>query len=99
MLNEDQWNAWKGLPETKALFQVMQLRKERWKERWAAGEFTDLNDYGTTILNAKGIGNCEALDSLITISFHTVTTEIEDAEQDRIEAARESGVSGANRSE
>lgn len=98
MLNEEQWNVWKALPETKALFQLMKLRKEKWKERWAAGEFTDLHDHGTAILNAKGIGNCEALDTLMTLDFHTLTTEIADAEQDRIEATRESGAGGTDRS-
>lgn len=44
--------------------QWAQRQEDELKNQWAEGNFTALNQYGTTIANAKAIGNCEMLDKL-----------------------------------
>jgi hypothetical protein len=53
---QEEFDAWLAHPITQQVLAAARLRKETFKERWAAGAFTDLSQYGTAILNAKAIG-------------------------------------------
>ena len=51
--------------------------KEQLKSQWAAGSFTDLSQFGTAILNAKAIGNCEAFDRMIELEYEQLEQELD----------------------
>ena len=77
-LAQEEFEAWLAHPVTQQVRRAAQLRKEAFKERWAAGEFTDLSQYGTAILNAKAIGGCEQLDWLIGLDHEALQGELSD---------------------
>lgn len=58
---------WRAHPVTQKLFQFLRARKEGLKEQWASGRFTDVQRYGSAILNAKAIGQVELLDRLLEL--------------------------------
>ena len=62
---------------------MLRLRVHQLKERWAAGEFTDLSQFGTAILNAKAIGNCEAYEKVAELDFEDIIGELADEEPKR----------------
>jgi hypothetical protein len=49
---------------------------EEEKDRWAAGHFTDLSQFGTAILNAKAIGRCETLEDIISLDYESLCQEL-----------------------
>ena len=75
----EEFDAWLTHPVTQQVLAAARLRKETFKERWAAGAFTDLSQYGTAILNAKAIGGCEMLDWLIGLDHETLQGDLSDA--------------------
>lgn len=98
MLSEDQFKAWKELPESKALFSAVFARKERLKEQWASGQFTELFEHATAIKNAQAIGECKMLEWILELDFDAINQGVQDGEHDRLEAARQSGSGAAHRS-
>lgn len=76
---QEEFDAWLAHPVTQQILEVARLRKETFKERWAAGAFTDLSQYGTAILNAKAIGGCEMLDWFIELDYETLQGDLSDA--------------------
>jgi hypothetical protein len=49
---------------------------EEEKERWMAGHYTDMSQYGTAILNAKAIGRCEAIHDILNLDYETFCMEL-----------------------
>lgn len=47
-------------------------------EQWASGKFTELNKYGTTILNAKAIGKVEMIDKIAALDYAWIESEEQD---------------------
>jgi hypothetical protein len=80
-------------PATLALRQVLRLWQEEYKEQWAAGAYTDMSQFGTAILNAKAIGNCEALERVLGLDYNQAIGEIDDSYE--YERTRPSGSGGA----
>lgn len=62
------------------------------KTQWAAGQFTDLSQYGTTILNAKAVGKCEAFTLLSELDYNQFLAEIDYEEPVRAGTEGESSV-------
>lgn len=75
MLDQATWDDWLQHPATKALREHFRRRQEMLKDRWASGEFTDVSQYGAAILNAKAIGQCEAIQDLIDLDFELINVE------------------------
>lgn len=73
--DQHDFNEWLLHPLTKRLFAAAGRRKELLKEQWASGAFTDLSEYGTTILNAKAIGSVEILDWLVGVEVQDLFNE------------------------
>lgn len=77
-ITKEQWEAWLGLPVTKALHQYLLSKESGLKDLWSSGEFTDMSQFGTAILNAKAIGNCEVYNEIVNLDFEQVTEELAD---------------------
>ena len=92
MPTETEFLEWLQNPVTQRFREILRDRKESLKESWAGGAFTDLSQYGTAILNAKAIGNCEMLDLMINVEYEELIGE-NDGKSERIEASGASGSS------
>lgn len=68
-------------------------RKLELQEQWASGKFTDQSQFGTAILNAKAIGNCETLDWFLDLDYEALLGEIDDGEPKRTGTEGESSSS------
>lgn len=75
---EQEYLEWRQHPVTKAVFRLLWLREQGLKEQWASGAFTDQSQFGTAILNAKAIGNCEACASVRELDYVQLKGELED---------------------
>ena len=75
---EQEWNDWQDHPATIAQRKVLRQWISELKERWAAGAFTDMGQFGTAILNAKAVGTCEALDKVIGLEYEQLLGEVND---------------------
>ena len=84
MLSEDDYKSWLEHTGTKHFLAAMRQKKEVLKEQWAAGKFTDLHEYATSIKNAKAIGQCEEIDWILDMDHNVINAEIEDGEYDRL---------------
>ena len=80
---EEEFVGWQQHPVTRKLMQLLDFWKRQRQERWSSGEFTDLSQFGTAILNAKAIGNVELIDKIRTLDHVTFFDEVSDAEQFR----------------
>lgn len=58
---------WKAHPVTRKLFGFVRGQQEALKNQWASGRFTELQRYGTAMLNAKAIGQMELLERLLEL--------------------------------
>ena len=76
-----EWDEWKQHPCSEALRQVLRNWQDQLKEQWAAGQFTDLAQFGTAILNAKAIGNCEAFQRILELEYEQLESELDDGKQ------------------
>lgn len=63
---------WLEHPVTRAFQAFLGREQERLKNAWAGGAFTDMGQFGTAILNAKAIGQCETLEMLKTLEAEDV---------------------------
>lgn len=52
------------------------LRREAYKDQWAAGAFSDMSQFGTAILNAKAIGICMMIEDTLGVDWQTVVGEL-----------------------
>lgn len=77
-LSQEEFDAWRDHPVTHLLRELAQRRKEQLKEQWASGQFTDLSQYGTAILNAKAIGRCEEISWFADLDYETFLGECSD---------------------
>lgn len=75
---ESEWNDWQDHPATIAQRRILRQWILDLKEQWAAGAFTDMGQFGTAILNAKAIGNCEAFDKVIGLDYEQMVGESND---------------------
>jgi hypothetical protein len=75
VLHEEEFQEWLQHPVTEALRAWARREKESFKEQWASGAFTDQGQFATAILNAKAIGNCEALERVANIEFDQLKEE------------------------
>lgn len=78
MLEEETWKAWLDHPVTQVLREYLRKEKHSLQERWSAGEFTDMSHFGTAILNAKAVGQCEVIENLLDFDYEKLLTEIDD---------------------
>jgi hypothetical protein len=54
------------------------LRREQYKESWASGDFTHLEQYATAIANAKAIGGCTTYQEVLDIDYPAILGELSD---------------------
>lgn len=64
--------------------------REREKESWASGAWTDMSQFGTAILNAKAIGKCELIEDVVSVEYEQLLGE-KHGEPERTETPGESG--------
>lgn len=57
---------------------MLRARVEERKEQWASGQFTDLSQYGTAILNAKAIGAVEEGEWIASLDYEQVIGALSD---------------------
>lgn len=75
---ESEFDEWRSHSVTAALFTLLDARVADLKDQWASGQFTDMSQFGTAILNAKALGNCEACSLVRELTFEQLIGEIED---------------------
>lgn len=75
---EQEWLDWQQHPCSEALRQILRNWQDSLKSQWAAGAFTDLSQFGTAILNAKAIGNCEAFERILDLEYEQLESELDD---------------------
>ena len=75
---DQEWADWLQHPATLCLHRLCRAWQLQLKEQWASGAFTDQSQFGTAISNAKAIGNCEALDRVVEISYEQLLGELDD---------------------
>ena len=90
VLSQEMFADWKEHPVTEALLEAVKLKRQRLHERWEAGQFTDQGQFGTAILNAKAIGQCEEILFLLELDVETLNMELADGEQKWIGTPRKS---------
>lgn len=64
-VNKEEWNEWLQHPVTVAFREHLASLKERIKEDWAAGFFTDESSEGTAQKNAVALGQHQLLEDLL----------------------------------
>lgn len=69
---EKEWREWLQHPCTKRLRTWATREFQGRQDQWAAGTFTDMGQFGTAILNAKAIGNCEILSDVKDLDFQQI---------------------------
>lgn len=74
---ENEFKEWLLHPTTRRLHEWLRSKQASWKDQWAAGAFTDVHEYATAILNAKAIGNCQMVDSVLNIELSDLYEEME----------------------
>ena len=74
-VTETEFNEWRDHPVTRAFLNTLRRWREDQKEVWASGAFTDQSHFGTVILNAKAIGNCEVLDRIVGFDYEQLESE------------------------
>lgn len=76
VVKAEEWDQWRTHPVTQALWQLYNSRRRDLMEQWAAGNFTHPELHAAAILNAKAIGGCEMLHSLLNLDAEQVNGEI-----------------------
>jgi hypothetical protein len=56
----------------------LEQRREAFKESWARGDFTYLEQYATAIGNAKAIGSCDTYQEILDIDYPAIIGELSD---------------------
>lgn len=77
-ISQEEWEEWVQHPTTKSLRVVLRLWQEGLKDRWARGEFTDQQQFATAMLNAKAIGEFEALERVLGLDQQQLAAELDD---------------------
>ena len=77
---QEEFQGWLLHPVTVKLMRLLDFWKRQRQEQWSSGQFTDLSQFGTAILNAKAIGAVEMLDKIRDLDNVSFTDEVEDAE-------------------
>jgi hypothetical protein len=57
---------------------VLAQRREEFKESWARGDFTYLEQYATAIGNAKAIGACDTYQEVLDVDYAAIIGELSD---------------------
>ena len=78
MPTELEWTDWLQHPATKALHHLLRVWLWERKEQWASGQFSDLSQFGTAILNAKAIGECQMLEQLGALEYSQLEGVLQD---------------------
>jgi len=70
-MNEQQWSAWRSLPETEAFFSLLLRIRAGAMEQWANGNLANESEFGTKFLNGQAIGACKLIQDLLEMSHQT----------------------------
>ncbi len=71
-MSKEEWEAWRSNPITKAFLRFLAGLREGHKERWANGEFTHQEHFGTAIANARAIGEADMLLRIIELEYEDI---------------------------
>ena len=74
-MEKTQWQTWKKQPETQEVFLFLEQLKRKILEAWANGSYTTESGDGTLQANAKAIGNVQALDEILTLTYEDMYDE------------------------
>lgn len=78
VLTEEEFLAWKQLPVTQALMQILHAKREEMKERWESGAFTDYEKEATVLVNVGNLGTCKGYAFVTDFTYEQYVTEISD---------------------
>lgn len=90
-ITEEEFNAWKTHPVTKALMEVLAGRRENLRQQWEGGSFTDYTKDATVLVNVGNLGTCKGYAFVMDFTYEDYLTEIDDGEQQRTGATRSGG--------
>jgi hypothetical protein len=77
-INKEELEEWLTHPVTQEVKRTLKVWQQVLMEQWASGAFTDMSQFGTAILNAKAIGQFEALARVLDISLDQLGEELDD---------------------
>ena len=78
---EGEWAEWARHPVTKVQHKLLGQWVVELQRAWSSGQFTDLGQFGTAILNAKAIGACEAYQRVVNLEYGQVIGALTDNEE------------------
>lgn len=71
-VSEEMWNDWKQHPVTKALQNWASEQRLALMEDWATSQFLGEGQFGTAMVNAKAVAQCELLAELMDLDYQRV---------------------------
>lgn len=80
-LTEEEFNAWKLHPGTKALMRILSAKREELRQQWEGGSFTDYTKDTTVLVNVGNLGTCKGYAFVTDFTYEQYIAEIEDGEQ------------------
>lgn len=64
------------MPETERLWKVLRLWRERFKEDWASGKFSNMANIQIQMANAEAVGMCRLIEQILDLEWEDLV-EIE----------------------
>lgn len=66
------WGEWKQHPMTKKLMAWAEGERQLLQEDWANSKFLGEGQFGTAMVNAKAVAQCELLAEIAELEFETI---------------------------
>lgn len=83
-VTEEEFLDWKRHPVTQALMLVLAAKRERMRQDWEGGSFTDWDAPAMALTNVGNIGTCRGYAYVQELDYEQYLTEIDDGESKRV---------------
>lgn len=90
---EEEFLAWKRDFVTEWVIKILHARRERMRQEWEGGSYTDYSKDTMILTNVANLGTCKGYAFITDLDYESFVTELDDGERVRPETA---GSSGAN---
>lgn len=75
LVSEADFSDWLQHPVTLLLRAHLTAKREELKDRWAGGDFTNQEHFGTAMKNAEAIGACVVYANLLALEYEDLAGE------------------------
>jgi hypothetical protein len=83
MISQEEFEQWQHNPVTKAIFALLESRREVLRRQWEAGSFTDYDAGTTALVNVGNLGMCRGYAYVTELTYDDYVSEIDDGEPER----------------